>query len=134
MSKRHTAATIAAIVLSSVVLTGCTWVKLTPEGAGVRATTGDAVASCERIGRTKARTRAKAWVFPRNQDRVREELLSLARDDAAEMGGTDVAPLGEMADGRQEFGIYRCDGVAEPMAGSGEAGGVEGGTGDEPAP
>lgn len=97
---------VAALAVATV---GCkSFVKLTPDAEQVRASSPATVEACERIGRTKARTSAKAWIFPRRQHRVEEDLLNLARVDAAEMGGTDVAPLGEAADGRQEFGIYKC--------------------------
>ena len=68
--------------------------------------------SCERIGKTNARTRAKVWVFHRSEEKVAQELVDLARDDAAQMGGTDVAPLDEVVDGKQSFGIYRCTEIA----------------------
>jgi len=90
------------------VLAGCTFVQVSPAGEQVRASTPAAVESCERIGRTNARVRDKIWVFKRNADKVTQELTDLARDDAAEMGGTDVAPLDEQQDGQQSFGIYRC--------------------------
>ncbi len=95
-------------ILVLLVSASCTFVKLTPEGEQVRLSSPEAIAECERIGRTKTRTAPKAWIFPRNEDKVAEELANLARIDAAEMGGTDVAPLGDVAEGRQEFGIYRC--------------------------
>ena len=74
----------------------------------MRVSTDEAVVECERLGRTKTRTADKAWIFPRREEKVAEELANLARIDAAEMGGTDVVPADDAADGRQEFGIYRC--------------------------
>ena len=92
-----------------VLALGCrSFVKLSPEAEQVRVAAPSAVESCERIGKTNARTRAKVWVFHRRQATVEQELADLARDDAAEMGGSDVAPLGDIEDGKQSFGIYRC--------------------------
>lgn len=102
---------MGCVVLGSVILlgaVGCVGVKLSPEDEKVRVSSPQAVEACDRIGRTKARTQAKAWIFNRRAEKVQRELENLARVDAAEMGGTDVAPLGEPEDGRQEFGIYRC--------------------------
>jgi hypothetical protein len=98
---------VAFVAASS---SACTWVELTPAAEQVQVSEAAAVESCERIGRTKTHTSAKAWIFPRREEKVLEELRRLARDDAAEMGGTDVVPLDDAADGDQEFAIYRCPG------------------------
>ncbi len=111
MISKNAAARAATWAAVAALTFGCTFVDLTPKAEQVRSSTAEAVASCERLGKTKTRTAAKAWIFPRKQARVAEELTRLARADAADMGGTDVAPLDEMADGRQEFGIYRCPGT-----------------------
>jgi hypothetical protein len=47
-------------------------------------------------------------IFARTQRKVHEELESLARNEAATMGGNAVAPTGEPAEGRQSFDVYRC--------------------------
>jgi len=86
------------------------WVDLSPEAEQIRVSAAAAVESCERIGRTKTRTSEKAWIFPRREERVHDELSRLAQADAAEMGGTDVVPVGDVVDGRREFTIYRCPG------------------------
>lgn len=109
MGKQHYGL-VPTLVLVLGAGSACTWVELTPEGAQVRVSPPEAVAQCERVGRTKARSSEKAWIFPRREEKVHEELANMARDDAAEMGGTDVVAEGEPVEGRQEFGIYRCPG------------------------
>jgi hypothetical protein len=112
--RRTASVTVRGFVLLVLLMsTSCkSWVVLTPEAEQVRVSAPEAVESCERIGRTKARTSPKAWIFPRREKKVLEELSSLAREDAAEMGGTDVMSLNEEEDGRQDFAIYRCPGQA----------------------
>jgi hypothetical protein len=110
-------ARFAILVVCVMMLPGCTFVKVTPAGEQVKVSTATAVESCERIGKTKTRVRSKIWIFKRSEEKVTRELADLARDDAAEMGGTDVAPLAEAADGQQSFGIYRCSARQGPSTG-----------------
>ena len=117
-------ARIAIGSLSLLVGAACTFVELTPQGEQVRVSTAEAVATCERVGRTKTRTAHKAWIFPRREAKVAEELASLARVDAVEMGGTDVVPTGAPEEGRQEFGIYRCAAGAPETAEAPETAGA----------
>lgn len=91
-----------------LALGGCTWVPLTAGGEAVRVALPSAAESCERIGRTRTRTQAKIGPFPRSQSRVRTELESLARNEAADMGGNVIAPLDGPREGVQDYGIYRC--------------------------
>ena len=82
---------VAVVVAMSF---GCTWVPLTEGGEQVQFVNQKAVDSCRQIARTDAHTRAKLWIFARSESTIREELRSLARNDAATMGGTTVSPLG----------------------------------------
>jgi len=119
MAKPYIVRALFALTAVSIATGGCIYVDLTPEAEQVEVRAPEAVADCERIGRTKTRTQTKAWIFPRIEENVLEELRLMARDDAAEMGGTAVAPLGEADDGRQEWAIYRCPG-ASAEGGAGE--------------
>lgn len=89
---------------------GCNWAPLTAGGELVQLASLKAVESCEQIGKTTARTSDKVWIFARSESTIREELRSLARNDAAAMGGTTVAPLEPAQGGSQSFGIYVCGG------------------------
>ena len=100
-------ALLLAIVVAAV---GCNWAPLTAGGEQVQFANQKAVESCRQIGTTKARTKASLWFIPRSESTVREELRSLARNDAAVMGGTTVSPLGPAEEGEQSFGIYVCAG------------------------
>jgi hypothetical protein len=87
---------------------GCTWVPLTEEGANVRILRADAAADCEKVSTVSSKTADRVLVFARSEQKVREELESLARNEAAEAGGNAIVPLGTVANGRQSFDVYRC--------------------------
>ena len=105
---KHTIYAFAGI--SALALSGCqSWVQLTPEGAGVELI-GDAarVSSCARVGRANVQTLGKIVVVERGSQRLQDELLTLARNEAADLGGDTVVPESLIADGSQVFGVYRC--------------------------
>jgi len=98
-----------AACLAGPVL-GCTWVPLTAAGEQVQLASPKFVEGCEQVGKTRAKTKPTVLGFKRDEATIREELRSLARNDAAVMGGTNVAPLEPVKDGTQLYGIYVCSG------------------------
>lgn len=96
------------LALAALLLGGCSWVPLTAEGESVRLVDESETAGCEELGRTSARTTDRVLIFARGRGRVAEELRSLARNEAAKMGGDTIAARGPVSEGRQEFGVYRC--------------------------
>ena len=85
------------------------WVQLTAEGAGVSlADTASQVRDCARVGRASVQTLGKILVVERGGQRLQDELLSLARNEAADLGGDTVLPESLIADGKQVFAVYRC--------------------------
>lgn len=102
----------AILLAASVTLLpalGCTWVQLTEAGSGVRMLGPEAAPACEKIGTVRSTTADSVGIFTRSDVKVREELESLARNQAAERGGNAIAPRGPItAAGTQEFTIYRC--------------------------
>ena len=97
---------ILGISLISVILSSCTWVKLTPDGENVAVLSQNEVASCERTGTTTVEVIDKV-VLERNREKVEQELRTLARNRAAGRGDAIVAASG-IDDGEQMFVIYRC--------------------------
>jgi hypothetical protein len=107
---RNIARTARFLTLPALLLSvSCTHVSLSDAAEGVDVLTLEQAEACDRIGRTASSTKATIMYFPRGDGTLEEELSSLARNAASKMGGTAVAPLGEVADGEQDFGIYRCD-------------------------
>jgi hypothetical protein len=101
------------IVRSGIVLLGalalaCTWVKLSEGGRAVRVAKQGEVASCEAKGRTHAQTTDRVVIFARRDQPIQLELESLARNEAALMGGDTIVPATLIESGRQTFEVYRC--------------------------
>jgi len=97
---------ILVLMIMTVILSACVWVKLTPEGENVAVLSQSEVASCERTGTTTVQVLDKV-VLERNREKVEQELRTLARNRAAGRGDAIVAASG-IDDGEQMFVIYRC--------------------------
>lgn len=116
-------ATIASLLLCS--LAGCTWVPLTKQGESVQAipspndsavspasaqSASSAIESCKHVGAVTAQTKSRVGIFARSEKKILEELQSLARNDAAEMGANRIVAEGPPSvDGRQRFAAYLCE-------------------------
>lgn len=98
------------VVLLGVVLMlgGCTWVELSPEGEKVVVLTEAEVAQCKKVGQTVVMLRDSVAGFKRSPEKVQHELNTLARNSAQEIGGDAVVPIGEPEDGKQTFAVYDC--------------------------
>lgn len=92
-----------ALIVSCVVLilSSCTWVKVTPKGDGVRLVPSNKyVAQCKNLGKVNAKVVSQI-IFERNPDKVAEELANMARNEAAGMGADTIVPISEIVDGRR---------------------------------
>lgn len=87
----------------------CNWVPLTREGQNVRVLQANAVTHCQKVGEVTAKTSDRVTIFARNDRKIREELESLARNEAVELNGDTVVPIGTESEGRQSFEVYRCE-------------------------
>jgi len=97
-----------AVMLLSLLGNGCTWVPLAEEGAQVQVRTADQVQGCEPKGRVTAVVKHKIGGIMRSEEKVREELRTMARNEAARMASNALTAETEPTDGRQVFLIYRC--------------------------
>ena len=100
------------IVRSGTVLLGtlalaCNWVKVSEGGQAVRVAKQGEVAGCESKGRTHAQTTDRV-IFARRDQPIQLELESLARNEAALMGGDTIVPATSIERGSQSFDVYRC--------------------------
>ena len=90
-------------------LSGCTWVQMAPEAGSVRViAAGPAPADCEKRGEVSVSVKDSVAFYERNALRVRDELETLARNEAPGIQANTVQPLGDPADGAQRFAAYRC--------------------------
>ena len=100
----------SVVITSAITMPtlGCTWVPLTEEGRNVRILQASAAEDCQKISTVSSKTADRVVIFARSDRKVREELESLARNEAADGGGNAIAPIGAMVNGRQFFDVYRC--------------------------
>jgi len=97
------------VLLALSLLSGCTWVAVAPDATHVRIAPSDTLGDCKQVGTTKTRTKARIGIFVRSEKKVAQELETLARNDAPELGGNTIAAEGPVsADGMQRFAIYDC--------------------------
>lgn len=112
--------------LIAVALGGCTWVHMAPGASAVRVIGAGAVpAGCERRGEIAVSVKDSIAFYERNDLRVREELETLARNEAPGLQADTIQPLGPPAAGEQRFNAYRCGApVASSRTGGNSASGA----------
>ncbi len=98
-----------AAVLVTLLISGCTWVKLTEDGQGVQVLDSSAAASCKALGKITAISKARVAGINRNQKKLATELETIARNEAVDMGGNAVAPLAEIDGNERVFRVYQCE-------------------------
>jgi hypothetical protein len=96
------------LVLLVGTLSACTWVKPTDAGRNVRLVSYDQVGQCKKLGKTTVSVLDKVGFISRSENKVDEELQTLARNSAAEMGGDTIVVAGAVSKGEQPFDVYRC--------------------------
>ncbi len=114
MTRLSTIAIAALLVLAS----GCTWVKMAPGASAVRIIgAGGPPAGCTKQGEIAVSVKDSVAFYERNNLRVREELETLARNEAPGLQADTIQPVGDPANGEQRFTAYRCGNVT-PVTGS----------------
>jgi len=92
-----------------VLGTGCEVVRMEPGAAQVRVLPlGQSVASCQRLGELAVSIQHRVGPYERNSLAVREELETLARNEALTLHADAVQPETEPMGGRQRWLAYRC--------------------------
>jgi hypothetical protein len=119
----------AFVALSIIVLgTGCTWVKPTSGGDAVRVAYDGNVSGCRDAGAISVSVTDKVAFYRRPNLKVRDELETLARNQAADIPADTIKPNSEPKDGLQQFQAYVCgrvqvrqrEAVAAPVTGEAE--------------
>lgn len=96
------------LLLPVVVLaSSCTWVHMAPGASAVKVVEGPP-AGCEARGEVEVTVKHNVAFYERNPLRVREELETLARNEAPGLGADTVQPLAAPVEGRQRWAAWRC--------------------------
>lgn len=102
---RHLVFAFASLALC---VGGCTWVEPDEAGSQVRVLYGKTLTSCTHKGDVTVSVKHKVGLYRRNEMKVRDELESLARNEAARIGADSIQAIDEPLNGEQRFGAYDC--------------------------
>lgn len=97
---------IAALAL----LSGCTWVKLDDAGSRVRVAYDGRVDGCDKAGEISVSVKDRVGLYERNDLKVKDELETLARNQAVSLPADTIVARGAPHNGEQAFDAYRCGG------------------------
>jgi hypothetical protein len=96
-----------ALALLALALPGCTFVHMTPGAKSVRVMAA-APTGCERRGEVEVSVKHSVGPYQRSESQVRDELETLARNEAPGLGADTISPLGQPRDGSQRWAVWRC--------------------------
>lgn len=89
-------------------LSACTWVKPIDGAEQVSLVKPKIVQACKEIGTATAQVKDRIGFVNRRDAKVTDELIMLAKNEAARMGGDAIVALKQPEDGRQKFTVYKC--------------------------
>lgn len=100
---------LTTLTIVSLLLSACgTWVQVTGPGELVSVASPAEVSACTRIGNSTSNALDKIGFIDRSGKKLQEELINLARNEAADRGGNRIVVESPITEGTQSFGIYRC--------------------------
>lgn len=100
---------IAAALALSVALPACTFVKMAPGAKQVKVL-AQAPTGCEKRGEVEVSVTHHVGFYERNASRVRDELETLARNEAPGLSANSISPMNAPNDGAQRWAMWRCNG------------------------
>ncbi len=107
MSLRVSSLRIAAFFVMTFAATSCTWVHMAPGASKVRVVERTPP-GCDKRGEVEVSVKDSIAFYERNQLKVRDELETLARNEAPSLGADTVQPVAPPAAGEQRFIAWRC--------------------------
>jgi hypothetical protein len=97
-----------SIIAATILLSACSSLKLTPDGEKIRVLQPNEVNSCRELGKTNTSVTATVVGIDRPDDTIAKELIIIASNGAARMGGDTIVPLTVVEAGQQTFIVYKC--------------------------
>ena len=88
-------------------LSGCTFVHMT-QGASKVKVLATAPTGCDRRGEVDVSVRDRLGPYERSESQVRDELETLARNEAPGLSADSISPLSRPNDGEQRWAMWRC--------------------------
>lgn len=99
---------VASVLTVSMVMGACSFVDLKPEAEDVLMLKPFQAKECEQLRRTTSQVLDKIWFVNRNKDKMADELSTLARNTAVELGGNAIMVDSEINEGKQTFVVLNC--------------------------
>jgi hypothetical protein len=96
-----------ALAASCLFVAGCTWVHMAPGASKVRVVDGTPT-GCEKRGEVEVSVKDSVAFYERNRLKVRDELETLARNEAPGLGADTVQPVAPPVSGEQRYIAWRC--------------------------
>jgi hypothetical protein len=97
------------LLLGTLTLASCTWVEPSEQGKSVILVKPAHVTNCQPLGTVTSSTKDSVGFVDRSEEKVAGELVDLARNKAASMGGDTIVVEGPAEGGSQTFRVYKCD-------------------------
>ena len=94
---------MAALIATS----GCTFVHMAPGATKVKVLSS-APTSCEKRGEVEVSVKDRLGPYERSDAQVRDELETLARNEAPGLGANRISPITQPRDGEQRWALWRC--------------------------
>ena len=100
-----------SILLMAALLatSGCTFVHMAPGATKVKVL-ASAPTSCETRGEVDVSVKDRLGPYERSEAQVRDELETLARNEAPGVGADSISPITPAKDGEQRWAMWRCAG------------------------
>lgn len=97
-----------ALTILFAMLGACSFVKLNPQAESTYVLQNENAASnCKLIGKTTASLWSSASTFQSDQ-KIDDQLNTLARNQASEMGGNSVLAITGVENSQRTFNVYKC--------------------------
>lgn len=108
----------ALLLVVAVLPSACSFVDPTASGGVVRVAYDGDIAGCRDAGSVAVSVTDKIAFYHRSDLKVRDELETLARNEAANIPADTIKPLNEPKDGAQRFEAYVCGRVQVKQRGA----------------
>ena len=97
------------LLACAMTLTACTFVHMAPGAAKVKVL-ASAPTSCTKRGEVEVSVKDRLGPYERSESQVRDELETLARNEAPGVGADSISPITPPTDGEQRWAMWRCGG------------------------
>ena len=98
-----------ALLVITIGISACTWIEPTKESLEVILVKPGNVSNCQKLGTTHVTVTHKIGIITRGEKAVTEDLITVAKNNAANKGGDSIVARGENVEGKMSFDIYKCN-------------------------